>query len=167
MRVKGNRSWVARKRLAVNKGRHRPMLRSDLRRAQRLVPDIEVVAQRVHALARRLDVDDPVRRVGMQPVEALAGYNECAGRGLDDLRGWNDADAFWDDPELAVRIHGEMRVNVVNDLLCRVAADAVNRLPLRLSVRAGQQSRTVVGKLVDHEDCASDDDEGAEARHDA
>ena len=49
-----------------------PADRADLVGGERLVPLVEEVAQRVDALGRRLDVDDPVGGVGVQPVDALA-----------------------------------------------------------------------------------------------
>src|ERR1700686_392404 len=101
MGVEGNRSWVARKRLAVNKDRHSPLDGSDPRSAQRLDPNVEVVAERIAARGGPREVDEPPRRVGMKPVEALARDHERAGRGLDNLRRWNDADALGDGPRLA------------------------------------------------------------------
>src|ERR1700694_3488927 len=164
MGVEGDRSWIAGKRLAVDIGAHHPVCRPDLCRAQWLVPDIEVVAEGVDALAGRLDMDDPVRSVGVQPVKALARDHEGTDRGLNDLRWWNDADAFGDDPWPAVRVDGEVGVDVVDDLFSGVAADAVDGLPLRLSARTSQECWAVAGQLVDDEQRRQDKERGDRPR---
>ena len=51
---------------------------ADLVGAQRLVPLVEEVAQRVDPLGGRLDVDDRRRGVGVQPVEAVAAGGDRA-----------------------------------------------------------------------------------------
>ncbi len=47
-------------------------------RPERLVPDVEEVTERVGLRGRRLDVDDPVARVSVQPRETAAAGDEVA-----------------------------------------------------------------------------------------
>ena len=68
--------------LAVVDRRDRTGGRAHLSRAERLPPFVEEVAQRVGALNGRLDGDDAVRGVGVQPVEAAAAGDEGALRGV-------------------------------------------------------------------------------------
>src|SRR6266516_7110546 len=68
--------------LAVVDRRDRTGGRAHLSRAERLPPFVEEVAQRVGALNGRLDGDDAVRGVGVQPVEATAAGDEGALRGV-------------------------------------------------------------------------------------
>jgi imidazole glycerol-phosphate synthase subunit HisF len=92
VRVQRDVTRVALVHLPVVDGHHVPLGRADLVRAERLAPDVEEVAQRVGALDRRLDVDDAVSGVRVQPVEARAGLDERALRGVRGLR-TGDADA--------------------------------------------------------------------------
>src|SRR5215467_1325455 len=78
--------------LADVDGRDVPLGRAGLARPQRLPPYDEEVAQREGPVDRRLDVDDAVGGVRMQPVEALPAADERALRGVLGLRP-RDADA--------------------------------------------------------------------------
>src|SRR5262249_34882385 len=62
-------------RAVVERG-HLPLRRPGLRRRERLVPDVEEVAERECPVHRRLDVDDPVGRVRVEPGEAGAMADE-------------------------------------------------------------------------------------------
>src|ERR1700687_1153185 len=65
--------------LTVVDGRDGAGGRPDLGRAQGLSPHVEEVAEGIDALDRRLDVDDSIGRVGVQPVEAAPGAHERTG----------------------------------------------------------------------------------------
>src|ERR1700693_108365 len=75
---------------------------------------------------RRLDVDDPVVGVHVQPVEAAAGRDERPVGSLDGLEA-RDADAIRDDLCLAVHKDGQVRVDVGDQLLTGLALHAVDR----------------------------------------
>jgi imidazole glycerol-phosphate synthase subunit HisF len=140
LRVRGQRdvTRVALEDLPVVDSRHVPARRADLVRAERLAPDVEEVTQGVGALDRRLDVDDAVGGVRVQPVKARAGLDERAQRGLRDLRS-RDADAGRDLPGRAVHEDGQVCVDVEQRLLAGLAADPVHRLAGRRRGRARQR----------------------------
>ena len=94
------------------------------RRAERLAPDVEVVAERERPRDRRLHVDHAVGRVAVQPVEARS-----VGRDADERR--NRA-------LLAVHEHRQVRVVVELELLTPEALDPVDRLAVQLRGRRGQ-----------------------------
>jgi hypothetical protein len=83
------------------------------------------------------------------------------------LRWRNDADAFGDDPCPAVRVDGEVGMDVVDDLFSGVAADAVDGLPLRLSARTSQECWAVAGQLADDEQRRQDKERGDRPRREA
>src|SRR5258705_4177206 len=56
--------------------------RPERRWSERLAPLVEEVAKRVGAVDRRLDVDDAVRRMGVQPVQAGSSPGKRALRAL-------------------------------------------------------------------------------------
>jgi imidazole glycerol-phosphate synthase subunit HisF len=140
LRVRGQRdvTRVAQEDLPVVDGHHVPARRADLVRAERLAPDIEEVAQRVGALDRRLDVDDAVGGVRVQPVEARAGLDERAVRGVRGLRAGN-ADGGRDLARRAVHEDGQVRVDMEHRLLAGLAADPVHRLAGGRRGGAGQR----------------------------
>ena len=59
-----------------------PVALGHLRPAERLAPLVEEVAQRVDPLGGRLDVDDAVGGVGVQPVDALAARRRTGPSGV-------------------------------------------------------------------------------------
>src|ERR1700722_5064636 len=61
---------VAGEQAAVHDHGHLSAGRANLVRSEGLVPLVEEITERIGPLHRRLDVDDPVRGVGVQPVEA-------------------------------------------------------------------------------------------------
>jgi cyclase len=140
LRVLGQRdvTRVAQEDLPVVNGHHMPARRADLVRAERLAPYIEEVAQGVGALDRRLDVDDAVGGVRVQPVEARAGLDERAVRGVRGLRAGN-SDARRDLARRAVHEDGQVRVDVEHRLFAGLAADPVHRLAGRRRGGAGQR----------------------------
>ena len=138
LRVQRDVPRVALPDLPVVDGRHVPLGRADLVRAERLAPYVEEVTQGVGALDRRLNVDDAVGGVRVQPVEARAGLDERALRTLRGLRS-GDADAGRDLPGRAVHEDGQVRVDVEHGLLAGLAADPVHRLAGRPRGRAGQR----------------------------
>jgi hypothetical protein len=80
---------VAPVQLAVVERGHLAGGRAGLVAAQRLAPDVEHVAQGERAVYRRLDVDDAVSGVRVQPVQAVAAGDERALRRLLALRARN------------------------------------------------------------------------------
>jgi imidazole glycerol-phosphate synthase subunit HisF len=138
VRVQRDVTRVALVHLPVVDGHHVPLGRADLVRSQRLAPDVEEVAQCVGALGRRLDVDDAVSGVRVQPVEACAGLDERALRGVRGLRAGN-ADAGRDLARRAVHEDGQVRVDVEQRLLAGLAADSVHRLASGRRGGAGQR----------------------------
>jgi imidazole glycerol-phosphate synthase subunit HisF len=138
VRVQRDVTRVALVHLPVVDGHHVPLGRADLVRAERLAPDIEKVAQRVGAVDRRLDVDDAVSGVCVQPVEARAGLDERALRGVGGLRAGN-ADGSRDLARRAVHEDGQVRVDVEQRLLAGLAADPVHRLAGGRRGGAGQR----------------------------
>src|SRR5438132_9166707 len=113
--------------LAVDIRDHPSALRADLARAQWLPPDVEELAQRERLGRRRLDMDDPVARVGVEPVEALTAGDEGTRIAVDGLSRRIDADARRDLPWLAGHEDREMRVDVERGLLVRAALEPVDR----------------------------------------
>ena len=77
--------------------------------------------------AGRLDVEDAVVGVGVQPVEAASGFDEGALGGLHRLEARN-ADAVRNDAGLPVHEDRQMGVDVGDGLLAGVALDPVHRL---------------------------------------
>jgi len=85
-----------------------------LRAIQIHAPDIEELPQRERAmLYRRLDVDDAVGGVRMQPIQACANLRNA------DLRGY-----LHDSPMVE---HLQLRVDVLRRSLHGIAADTVDR----------------------------------------
>src|SRR5438105_4145071 len=116
VRGQRDRSRIAAEAHPVHVSVHRSGRRTNPGGRERLLPDVEVVSERVEALNRRLDVDDPVAGVRVQPVEAA-----------------DDANSLWDHPGFASDKYHQLGVDVVNDLLRRLAGDAVYGFPLRLA----------------------------------
>ena len=138
VRVQRDVTRVALVDLPVVDGHHVPLGRAHLVRAERLAPYVEEVAQGVGAMDRGLDMDDAVGGVRVQPVEARAGLDERALRGLGGLRS-GDADGGRDLPGRAVHEDGQVRVDVEHRLLAGLAADPVHRLAGRRGGRVGQR----------------------------
>src|SRR5260221_10126946 len=103
-----------------------------------LAPFVEEVAQGVGALNRRLDVDDAVGGVGVQPVEAGPGGDEWA-LGCVLRPGSGDPDGGRDLARRAVHQDGQVRVDVKDGLLAGLAADAVDALAGGARGRASQR----------------------------
>src|SRR5205814_5439554 len=100
---------------------------ADVGRVERLLPDVEEVAERELAAARslgRLDVDDTVGLVGVYPVEALVGVV--------------DPDPAGEDCLVAVDEDREVGVVVDLQLLVRLALDAVDGLAAGRALAATQ-----------------------------
>src|SRR6185312_12329631 len=129
---------VALEHLPVHDHGHLPVRRAHLGRPERLPPLVEELAERIGALHRRLDVDDPVGRMGVQPVEAGPRVDERARRRLlgDRVR---DADPRRHLALLAVDEDRQVRVNVEHRLLAGLAADPVDGLPGGGGRRPGQR----------------------------
>src|SRR5260370_472889 len=125
--VRGERDvrGVALVHLAVVDHGNVPAGRAGLARPERLAPFVEEVAQGVGALNRRLDVDDAVRGVGVQPVEAVPAGAERALGGVLRAGPW-DPDGGGDLAGRAVHEDGQVRVDVKDGLLAGLAADALN-----------------------------------------
>src|SRR5499427_892400 len=124
--------------LAVVDGRDAPLGRAGLARPQRLPPHVEEVAQREGPVDRRLDMDDAVGGVRMQPVEALPAADERALRGVLGLRpGYSEAGRYL--ARRAVHNDGQMSVDVEQHLLAGVAVDAIHRRAGGLGSGAGQR----------------------------
>src|SRR6266702_7151118 len=70
MGVQRNVTWIGLVPLPVINGDYRPGGRAHPVRAQGLAPHVEEIAQGEGAVNRGLDVDDAVRGMGVQPVEA-------------------------------------------------------------------------------------------------
>ncbi len=113
--------------LAVVEGHHGPGGRAGPVGAERLAPLVEEVAQGEGPLDRRLDVDDAVRGVRVQPVETVPVGCERAVRGGLGLRP-RDADGRRDLPGRAVHEYGQVGVDVEEGLLAGLAADPVDGL---------------------------------------
>src|SRR6185437_9145862 len=92
---------------------------------QRLMPLVKEVAQRVDPLGGGLDVDDAVGGVGVQPVDACATAGDRALVGVDRV-GAGDPDPGGQRVGLAVLEHGQVRMDVVDELLGRAAGDPVH-----------------------------------------
>jgi cyclase len=138
VRVERDIAWVALIHLAVVDGDHVPVCRADLVRSEWQAPFIEEVTQGVYAMDRRLDVDDAVRGVRMQPVEAGPAGDKRARRGLLGLRA-RDADGGRDLTGRAIHEDGQVRVDVEERLLGGLAADPVHRLAGGRRRGAGQR----------------------------
>jgi hypothetical protein len=138
--VRGERDVprVALEDLAVVQGHHAAAGRADPAGAQRLAPLVEEVAQGVVPLDRRLDVDDAVGGVRVQPVEAGSLLDERARRGRLGLRA-GDADGGRHLTRRAVHEDGQVGVDVEQGLLAGLAADAVHGLAGDRGGRAGQR----------------------------
>src|SRR5690349_12054083 len=96
--------------------------RRDLRARDRLPPHREEITERERAVHRRFDVNDSVRRMRVQPINATR-----ADRNPDVLR-----DELLD----AVVVNREMLVDVNALALLRVARDAIDGLSHRLAERS-------------------------------
>jgi imidazole glycerol-phosphate synthase subunit HisF len=138
VRVERDVARVALVDLAVVDRGHVPSRRADLVRPERLAPLIEEVPQGVGAVDRRLDVDDAVGGVRVQPVEARAAANVRPLRGLLGLRPGN-ADGGRDLTGRPVHEDGQVRVDVEQRLLAGLAADPVHRLAGRAAGRTRQR----------------------------
>ena len=145
MRAQGHASRITVKALSVQVNEHMAMGRTDLVRAEGLAPDIEEISQSVCARLRGLYVNDPVLRVRMKPVEAIA-RNDHRATGCAFGRSADDTDPGRDKPRIAVDVDREVGVNVVQDLLHLLAFDPIDRLTLGLPRCRGEQGRSrVVG----------------------
>ena len=102
--------------------------RADLVARERLLPDVEELAEGVDARGRRLDVDDPVARVRVEPCEAGAADDEASDRRRLHLARRPDADPLGDLALLAVDEERQVDGDVVEHLLVALAADPVHRL---------------------------------------
>jgi hypothetical protein len=118
-------------------GRHRPGRRPDLSPAEPLSPDVKEIAQRERPLDRRLDMDDPVSRMRVQPVEAVPSAGVRPNRSLGYL-GIDDPNAARNPARSPVDVDGQMGVDVEEELLAPQAADAVHRRGRRCGRRLGQ-----------------------------
>src|SRR5262249_8797209 len=124
-----------------------PLCRPDLRPRQRLLPDVEEVAEREGPVHRRLDVDDPVGRVRVEPGEAGAAAHERRPKPWLEL--WIcDPDSVRDALRRAVHEDREARVDVEGELLGGSALDAVDALAGRRGrggreIRAGLERRAL------------------------
>ena len=120
-----DRGRVLRPRLAVEERGDLALLASHRRPAQRLIPLVEEVAERVDPHARGLDMDHAVGRVGVEPVIALLRAPERAVRRLLGHRP-HHPDRGRERARIAVDVHLEVRVDVVDELLDRRALDPVD-----------------------------------------
>ena len=125
--------WVTRERPKIDRLACPWLIRRfiDVEAEIRYVPAAEVltVAEREGAIHRRLDMDDPVRRVRVQPVDALGSL-----RNADERR---------DQDRPPVIEDREMLVDVNALALLRIAGDALDRLAHRLAARCrcGNEAR--------------------------
>lgn len=107
-----NLPGIAREAAAVDEGDDPALCVPDPAAAERCVPDVEELAERVDAFDRRLRVDDAVRRVRVQPHEARRP----------------DADSRRHLSPRAADVDRQMRVNVKEKGFRRLARDAVDPL---------------------------------------
>lgn len=121
-------SRVAGEGLSVHVGGDRPSGGPHLTGTQGQAPHVEELPEGVQLLAGRLDVNDAVGDMSVEPVEAAATRSEGSDRGRGRLDRRRDADGQGDLARLAVDEHRKVGVNVVHDLLGRLALDAVNGL---------------------------------------
>src|SRR5215471_15874901 len=123
-RVRGelDRARVAGEPPAVEEHRHVPGGVADLGAAQRPAPDVEELPEGVDALGRGLDVDDPGGVVGVQPVQALAAFDEA----VHHLLRPGDPDPGRDHLAGAGDVDRQVSVDVVGGLLAGLAPDAVD-----------------------------------------
>ncbi len=91
-----------------------------------LSPHVEEVPEREGANHGRLDVDDPVRRVSVQPIEAAAATDEDSLRSAHRLRAF-DSHPVRDAAGDAVVENRQVDVDVEGELLVAEALDAVDR----------------------------------------
>src|SRR5260370_8738378 len=126
---------VAAVNLAVLDGCDPSMGGPDLRRAERLAPLGKEIAEGVFAVNWRLDVNDPVGGMRVQPVEAVPAGDEGALGSVLGNRA-RDADASRHLPWRAVHEDRQVRVNVKKRLLTAEAADPFDLLALRARSRA-------------------------------
>jgi O-acetylserine/cysteine efflux transporter len=115
--------------------------RTDLPGAERLAPLVEELAEGVAAVDGRLDVDDAVGGVRVQPVETGSAADELALGGLL-CPGPRYPDRGGDLAGRAVDEDRQVSVNVEQGLLAGLAADAVDPLAGRGRGRPGQRGAT-------------------------
>jgi hypothetical protein len=113
---------------AVDEGHDRPVHAGDLARRQRLPPNIEEIAEGVYPLRRRFDMHDSIRRVRMKPAEAGSVAGNGPLRRSQHVHRGSDADAVWDLSRLSADEDRQVDMNVIDELLGRLALDAVDRL---------------------------------------
>ncbi len=101
---------------AVDECRNRAPSDCDLLRAERLPPLVEELSEVERLAQRRLHVDDPVRRMDVEPIQAGSSRYEGAGGGLLDVHRADDPDAERQRGGLAVVINVEVDVDVVRQL---------------------------------------------------
>src|SRR6266700_2698549 len=121
--VEGDVARVAHISLAVVDGDDPTRGRAHLTRPERLAPLVEEVAEGEGAMDRGLDMDDPVRVVAVQPVQA----------------GPQDSDVRRDLAWRASHEDGQVGVDVEGGLLAGLAADAVDLRPGGTGSGAGQR----------------------------
>ena len=125
--------------LAVEEGGHLTVGWSNLVGTKGLTPDGEEVTEGIVVpLHRRLDVNDPVFGVGVQPVEAATGPDKWALRGLLDGSRWDDTNPVGDLAGSTIDEDGEVGVDVEDDLLVRIAGNPVHNLASRVGTGGGQ-----------------------------
>src|SRR5713226_3605464 len=101
--------------------------RARLGGSERLTPDVKELPQGEGCPSRGLDVDDPVGRTGVKPVETLPVLE--------------DSNAPWQRYGCPVLNQGEVRAHVELDHL-QLAVDAVDGRPRRSGTRGGAPSDT-------------------------
>src|SRR5207237_2395594 len=94
--------------------------------AQRLTPDREEVAERKRSPYRRLDVNDPVIGVRVQPVKARARNDKGPLGALLDLPRLADSDAVRYGQRLTVGVNRDVGVDVECQALAAIAGDTVD-----------------------------------------
>src|SRR6266851_4172859 len=122
--------------------------RPERRWSERLAPLVEEVAKRVGAVDRRLDVNDAVRRMGVQPVQAGSALGDRALRRLHCPRA-GDSDASRELPLRPVDENRQMRMNVEDRLLRCLAANAINLAAGRGRRLASQRRRSRDGNALE------------------
>jgi hypothetical protein len=114
--------------------------RTDVFPVEGLSPDVEELPERVGAVDRRLGVDDPVGGVRVQPGEARASGYKSPLRGRRHLVGRRNAD-----PARHLSCHTpdedrQVRVDVKENLLSRLARNVIDLLAGRQQTRTRQRS---------------------------